>query len=54
MVERITVRFNSLDSILLQDLDIRTESHPDARPAGMLSELALAWSQRPNDQLRVT
>lgn len=55
MVERITVRFDSLDSILLQDLDIRAESHPDACSAGKLSELALARSQRPpDDQLLVT
>lgn len=30
MAERITFRFDSLDNIFLQDLDVRAESHPDA------------------------
>jgi hypothetical protein len=35
MVKRITLRFDSLDNILLQNLDIRAESHPDACSAGI-------------------
>ena len=44
MVERISLRFNSLNNILLQDLDVRAESYSDACSAGI--ELVLARSQR--------